>query len=150
MSKWMLPLAILLGGCAHADYAQIADSSTTAIALSSGFAEANPIFGGASWPVITVVKLGATQVVKQMPPDICRPGLMGLTVGGYSAALWNIGVLAGSGLAAVPVALGLAIWQWDNWVANAQSQCPLGPGIVGNMVAYEVTDAEYDLLVYKE
>lgn len=146
MNKWILPLAILLGGCAHADYAQIADSSTTAVALSSGFSEANPVFAGASWPVIAAVKLGATQVVKQTPPDICRPGLLGLTVGGYSLALWNIGVIAGSGPAAVPVALGLALWQWDNWTADAQNQCPLGAGIVGNPVAYKVADDEYDFL----
>lgn len=147
MNKWMLTLAIILGGCAHADYAQVSDSATTAVALSNGFSEANPIFGGASWPVIAAVKLGATQAVKQAPPDICRPGLLGLTVGGYSAALWNIGVMAGSGPAAVPVALALALWQWDSWAVDARDTC--SPGIVGSNIAYKVPDEEYDLLIYR-
>jgi hypothetical protein len=137
----------LLAGCAHADYAQLADSATTAVALSNGYVEANPLFGGLSWPIIAVVKLGVTQVVKQTPIEICEPGLLGLTVGGYGAALWNIGVMAGSGPAALPVALGLVVWQWDNWAKDAKNTCSLG--IVGSATPYEMSDDEYDLLIYK-
>ena len=34
------------------------------------------------------------------------------------AAAWNIGVMAGSGPAAIPVALWLALWQWDSWTVD--------------------------------
>lgn len=90
---------------------------------------------------------GVTQAVKQTPTEICEPGLLGLTVSGYSLALWNIGVMAGSGPAAIPVALALALWQWDSWAVDARDTC--SPGIVGSNIAYEVLDEEYELLVYR-
>lgn len=138
----------LLLGCAHADRAQIADGATTAVALSSGFAEANPLLSGLSGPVILVAKIGVTQVVKQAPNEVCEPGLLGLTAAGYGAALWNIGVLAGSGPAAIPVVAILALWQWDSWESDARNTC--APGIVGSTVPYIIGDDEYDLLVYRE
>jgi len=134
-------------GCAHADRAQIADGATTWVALSNGFAEANPLLSGLSGPAILAVKIGVTQAVKQTPNEVCEPGLMGLTVAGYGAALWNIGVMAGSGPAAIPVALGLVLWQWDSWVVDARDTC--APGIIGSNIAYEVLDEEYELLVYR-
>lgn len=131
-------LLILLLGCAHADRAQIADGATTWVALSSGFSEANPLLSGLSGPAILAVKIGVTQAVKQTPAEICEPGLLGLTVSGYSLALWNIGVMAGSGPAAIPVALALALWQWEAWVVDARDTC--SPGIVGGNIAHEVLD----------
>lgn len=140
-------LLILLLGCAHADRAQIADGATTWVALSNGFAEANPLLSGLSGPAILAVKIGVTQAVKQTPTEICEPGLMGLTVSGYSLALWNIGVMSGSGPAAIPVALGLALWQWDSWVVDAKDTC--SPGMAGSRIADEDPDEEYKLLVYR-
>lgn len=140
-------LLIPLLGCAHADRAQLADGATTWVALSNGFAEANPLLFGLSGPAILAVKVGVTQAAKQTPNEICEPGLLGLTVSGYSLALWNIGVMAGSGPAAIPVALGLALWQWEDWAVDARDTC--SPGIVGSSIAYEVPDEEYELLVYR-
>jgi len=122
--KAILLSALLLSGCATADYAQLADIGTTAIGIESGLAtEGNIVWGGASWPVIAVVKIGVTQVVKQTPKEFCEPGLMSLTVAGSGAALWNIGVIAGSGPAAIPAILGLWWWQWDNWQTEAINDC---------------------------
>ena len=140
-------LLSLLLGCAHADRAQIADGATTWVALSNGFVEANPLLSGLSGPAILAVKIGATQAVKQTPNEVCEPGLLGLTVAGYGAAVWNIGVMAGSGPAAIPVALGLALWQWDDWAMDARDTC--SPGIVGSSIAYVIPDEEYELLVYR-
>ena len=86
MRRWG-PVLVLVGslaGCAHADYGQLADSATTAVALSrAGFAEGNPLLSGLDWPEIAAAKLVITQAVKLTPEPICEPGLMGLTVFGY-------------------------------------------------------------------
>ncbi len=121
--KAILLSALLLSGCATADYAQMADVGTTAIALNSGFVEGNPVWGGAGWPVIAAVKMGATQAIKLAPSEVCEPGLFGLTVAGFGAALWNIGVIAGCGPAAIPFIIGLTWWQWDTWQASAIEDC---------------------------
>jgi hypothetical protein len=122
-----LALTLALSGCATADYAQLADVGTTIIGIESGLAvEGNPVWGGASWPVIAVVKIGVTQAVKLTPKEVCEPGLMGLTLAGSGAALWNVGVIAGSGPAAIPVVLGLWYWQWDNWTQDAVNDCQAG------------------------
>jgi hypothetical protein len=121
--KVLLLSALLLTGCATADYAQMADIGTTAIGLESGFVEGNPVWGGANWPVMAVVKIGVTQAVKLTPPEVCEPGLFWLTIAGSGAAIWNVGVIAGSGPAAIPVAIGLWWWQWDNWQADAVMDC---------------------------
>ncbi len=121
--KAILLSALLLTGCATADYAQLADVGTTAIALNSGFVEGNPVWGGAGWQVIAAVKIGATQAIKLTPQEVCEPGLFGLTVAGFGAALWNIGVMAGSGPAAIPVAAMLWAWQLDNWTQSAITDC---------------------------
>ena len=113
-----------LSGCAHADYGQLADSATTAVALSrAGFAEGNPLLSGLDWPEIAAAKLAITQAVKLTPEPICEPGLMGLTVFGYNAAVWNVAVLAGSGPAALPFMLLLTGWGWEWWWADAQRTC---------------------------
>jgi len=119
----ILFLITVLSGCATADYAQTSDSITTGIALSNGFAEANPIFANAGWPVIAIAKFGITQGVKQLPFQYCQPGLFGLTISGFGAALWNVGVLAGSGPASLPVIVGVFYWQWDNWKRDSIMDC---------------------------
>ena len=114
----------LLGGCAHADYGQLADSATTAVALSQvGFAEGNPLLTGLNWPEIAAVKIVATQAVKFTPPILCEPGLMALTITGYNAALWNLALLAGSGPAAIPFMVILTGIGWEVWWQDAQQTC---------------------------
>lgn len=113
----------LLYGCSHADWAQVSDSATLSIALDRGFQEANPVFSGMSGPMIAASKIALTQAVKFTPLSICEPGLVGLTVAGYGGALWNIGVMAGSGIAALPVVLALTVWQWDTWRHDALYTC---------------------------
>ena len=66
MRRWGLVLVLIgsLAGCAHADYGQLADSATTAVALSrAGFAEGNPLLSGLDWPEIAAAKLVITQAV---------------------------------------------------------------------------------------
>jgi hypothetical protein len=103
----IIPLVLLIG-CSHADWGQLSDSATTAVALNSGFSEGNPLLSNASWLVIAGVKVALTQVVKLTPPEICEPGLTGL---------------AGSGPAALPLAVGLAMWQGPVWFADSQIVC---------------------------
>lgn len=126
MRRWG-PVLVLIGslaGCAHADYGQLADSATTAVALSrAGFAEGNPLFAGLNWPEIAAAKIAVTQAVKFTPTGICEPGLMALTVGGYNAALWNIALLAGSGPAAIPFMVILTGVGWGWWWQDAQQTC---------------------------
>jgi len=115
-----------ISGCAHisqADYAQTADVVTTAVGLSNGLSEANSIWGDVNWPVMAVVKLGATQAVKLAPEPYCTSGLMGLTIAGYGAAFWNVGVMLGSGPLAIPVAVGVLGWQWENLAQDSMATC---------------------------
>jgi len=127
MKTAALALTLALTGCATADYAQMADVATTAIGIESGLGvEGNPVWGGAEWPVMFVVKLGAVQILKETPKEVCEPGLMGFTLAGSGAALWNIGVMAGSGPAAIPIVLGLWYWQWDNWIQDSVNDCQRG------------------------
>jgi hypothetical protein len=118
-----LLLALLLSGCATADYAQLADVGTTAVGFSQGFVEANPVLSGLPIAGIAVAKIGITQGFKLAPKEFCEPGLFVLTLSGSGAALWNIAVIAGSGPAAIPVIAGLWAWQWDNWQADAVKDC---------------------------
>lgn len=114
---------ILLMGCATADWAQIADSTTTAVAIEAGFSEGNPLFHGAGWPAIAAVKIGVTQGAKLLPGQYCEHSLFGLTVTGFGASFWNIGVMLGSGLAALPVFVAVTWGFWDRWLDNAQQDC---------------------------
>ena len=63
----LLLFAATIASCSWADRAQIADATTTAIALNSGYAEANPVLGGLSAPAIAAVKIGATQLLTSSP-----------------------------------------------------------------------------------
>jgi len=123
MKPAALILPLLLAGCATADRAQLADGATTAIGLTNGFAEANPVLSGLSGPAILVVKLGATQAFKVAPKEVCESGLYWSTGLGYSAALFNVGVLAGSGAAALPAIIALWAWRDEAWQADATRNC---------------------------
>lgn len=130
-------IVCLLSGCATADFAQTADSATTAIALQSGFSEGNPIFHGAAWPIIAGVKLGVTQVAKTLPDPYCEAALFGLTVGGFGAAIWNIGVLAGSCAAAIPVIAISTLVLWDTWSKHAKRDCVDAKNFIKSMMEDE-------------
>lgn len=120
----ILSMVILLSGCATADRWQTADSITTAIAINmDGISEGNPLFGGANAGEIFVVKLAVTNLIKLTPIEMCRPGLFTATLSGSFGALWNIGVICGSGPAAIPVILALWIWQWNSWWDAAYVDC---------------------------
>jgi hypothetical protein len=69
------------------------------------------------------VKLGITQGLKFTPFEVCFPGLYALTITGYGAGLWNLGVILGSGVAAVPVIIGVIWWQWDDWNESTVRTC---------------------------
>lgn len=101
----------------------MADIGTTALAIRDGFVEGNPILSGLNVPQIAAVKIGITQAFKFAPNDFCYPGLWGLTAAGYGAALWNIGVMLGSGPAALPVIIGLFWWQYDDWYRSSVRSC---------------------------
>lgn len=119
-----LLLAGFLSGCATADYGQLADSATTAVALSrEGFAEGNPLLSGMSWPWIAATKIAVTQAVKLAPPVVCEPGLVGLSLGGFGAAVWNIAVMAGSGPAALPLIVVGGGLLWEPFAADAKATC---------------------------
>jgi hypothetical protein len=123
---------LLLGsaGCATADWAQIADSTTTAVALEAGFSEGNPLFHGMSWPVIAVAKIGATQGAKLLPEPYCEYSLFWLTVTGYGVALWNIGVMLGSGPAALPFVAAITWGFWDDWQVASQTDCAVAKQVL--------------------
>lgn len=127
----------LLFGCATADFAQTADSATTAIALQSGFSEGNPIFNGAAWPVIAGVKFGVTQVAKTLPDPYCEAALFGLTIGGFGAAIWNIGVLAGSCVVAIPIIAVSTLVLWDTWSKHAKRDCIEAKEFINSMASDE-------------
>jgi hypothetical protein len=117
----MLPL--LLAACATADRAQLADGATTWVALSKGYSEANPVLGGLSGPEIIAVKLAATQAAKLTPEPWCSALLYHLTWQGYGLALWNAGVMLGSGPAALPLVAGLWVWRHEAWKEDALKTC---------------------------
>lgn len=124
LSAVLLAVVLLwMTGCAHVDRAQWLDGLTTIIALERGFSEGNPLLSGLNGPTILAAKLAVTQAVKLTPTPICQPGLLGLTITGYGAALWNVGIIAGSGPAAIPLIIGLTIWQWENWEKDAVKVC---------------------------
>lgn len=114
---------LLLSGCATADFGQLADSATTAIGLEAGFSEGNPLFHGPSWPVIASVKLGVTQVAKVLPEPYCSGALFGLTATGFGAAIWNFGVMLGSGPAALPFVGAMLFHFWEPWRMDAVQDC---------------------------
>jgi len=110
-------------GCATADRGQGADVLSTYAAFQQGFSEGNPFMSHLSIPQMAAVKLGLTQAVKFLPDPYCTSGLWALTGVGYSAAIWNVGVIAGSGPAAIPLVIGMWWWQWDDWRDSSYRTC---------------------------
>ena len=109
----------------EAELGQSADVVSTAIGLSSGLIEGNPIMGtvinSGGIPALAAVKLGATTLVKRSGIDTCSNNLGGLAGMGAGAAVWNLGLIAGLGpIGIVPaVTVGMIFWNdkdesfWD-------------------------------------
>lgn len=98
----------------HAIVGQAADGASTIVGMSTGFAEANPLFSGLSGPVIAASKIGVTAAVQEFAPlDQCIGFSRVAGPVGWGAAIWNVGAIAGLGpIGVVPAVL----------VAGASSQ----------------------------
>jgi hypothetical protein len=85
---------------------QAADSASTALGLSMGAVEGNPLLAGMSGPAIAAVKLGVGYAVQNHAPlDSCAGYSFVAGPLGYGAAAWNGALLLGYGAAAAtPVA----------------------------------------------
>ena len=123
--KWLsiLCLSLFLLSCTIADRGQLADGLTTTYALEHGFVESNPLLSGLSGPEILAVKLALVQGIKLTPKPICEPGLVAASTVGYGLALWNIGVMLGSGPASLPLTGALIYFSWSDWKLDAIATC---------------------------
>jgi hypothetical protein len=83
---------------------QAADSASTALGLSMGAVEGNPLLAGMSGPAIAAVKLGVGYAVQKYAPiDSCVGYSSVAGPLGYGAAVWNGALLLGAGPAgAIP------------------------------------------------
>jgi hypothetical protein len=86
------------------DKGQLADVLTTGAGLAAGLVEANPI----PVPLLLPSKLLINEVVKKQNFEDCFSNLAGLSVTGYAAAGWNLGMLAFGGPVAIIPAVALA------------------------------------------
>lgn len=88
---------------------QAADVATTAIGLSQGLVEANPIVASAVGP-ISALKVGGTWLAQQHgSPETCFAVTKAGGPIGWAAAGWNAGILAGIGPAAIVPAVGIGV-----------------------------------------
>lgn len=115
----------LASGCATVDKAQYADDFTTVAGIEVwGLQEGNPIFGDLSWPGIIAVKFAVTQGMKFTPPEVCQPGLLGLTAVGFGAFFLNAAtIITGAPWAGIPFILLMGIKDWEDWQADAIATC---------------------------
>lgn len=118
-----LLLALLLSGCATADYAQLADVGSTAAAFHYGFIESNPVISGLPIAGIAAAKVVLNTGIKLTPKEVCEPGLFMSTLAGTGAALWNIALICGSAPAAIPIIAALWFVYWDEWQEAAVRDC---------------------------
>lgn len=101
-------LVMLAAGNAHAQEAAIAaDAATTAIGLSHGFVEANPI-GLVGIPL----RLAATQYARTLPEQEGQPILDAVDSASWGAAAANLLTLAGAGPAGLVVGVVIAGKLW--------------------------------------
>jgi hypothetical protein len=106
---------------------QAADIGTTALALTNGFSEANPVVRWlidhpAGIAAVVALKLGASYVADQMDISSCVAARTSIAVAGWGPGAWNFALILG---ATAPVAgvVGLvAAWQAYEW---AQDDAPL-------------------------
>ena len=107
---------------------QAADVATTAAALMSGLAEANPLVAGAvSSPVgaiaMVATKLGMVMLSGTMGLHDCIQARKSLGSLGWGAAAWNIGLLASGVGAAAVLAAAIVVGTWDNIEKDAAQRC---------------------------
>jgi SnoaL-like protein len=92
---------------------QAADVASTAIALAAGFAEANPLFAGATSPAgllgMLALKVGYANHANDASMQECIDAKRWASIFGWAAAGWNLGLLA-AGPAGGLVAGGIAAW----------------------------------------
>lgn len=102
----------------RAELGQSADVASTALSLSSGLVEANPIMdsviNSGGIPALAVVKLGTTQYIKNSDLNICFSGVPSLSGMGAGAAAWNVAMLAGIGAGAIVPAVIAGYFIWPN------------------------------------
>ena len=98
---------------------QAADAATTALALGSSLAEANPIAAGiidtGGVPLLAATKIGLGEAVESLPNEECRAWKDSLAVTGWGAAGWNLGLVAAGPHLGIPLALAGAVGAW-NWM----------------------------------
>lgn len=129
LTYWLLGfimgfILIHLFGCSTADRGQFADIMTTQIGFSSGFSESNPILSRLTLSEIAVAKIALTQAAKFTPEPYCHHIIWGFTAVGYSAALWNIGVITThTWFVALPFIIGLVVWQASPWAESSIRTC---------------------------
>ena len=86
---------------------QGADVTSTAIGLSSGFVEANPLLNGVGFPAAAALKIGGTIIAERSEMSRCYAMSTPLQSVGLGAAVWNTGLLLGAGPWGILPAIGL-------------------------------------------
>jgi|SRR5690606_10452614 len=127
------------------------DAATTAIALSSGYTEMNPLLNGLAGgdPLTTAVlsiglKAGGKELLTMngVKEDTAHRSVETI---GIAASAWNIGVMAGASTGVgLPLALlaGYAYWEWTDTDKECSGDGPYGVTLHGG-VAYDAEDLEY-------
>jgi hypothetical protein len=96
------------------------------IGLRNDYAESNPFLANLDGWQILGIKVVITQLVLETPKPFCESFTFWLGAQGYGAAMWNIGVIAGSGPAALPFVAALWIWKWNQWWNESALVCERG------------------------
>lgn len=103
---------------------QTADVATTAVALSQGFVEANPLLAGGGLPLIAGAKLLYSNIKLGTINDCYASPISGDALG-WTAAAWNAGMLIGLGAGAgVPAFAATVLLQPDDPVKKFWSCIP--------------------------
>lgn len=103
---------------------QLADIGSTAIALSSGLSEMNPL---AATPVgmaaVVGAKVGLVKLVESFPLQDCVASKAMLGGLGWGAAGWNIGIMVATAPVALAAGLVSGIYFWQQSKASAPTNC---------------------------
>ena len=107
---------------------QMADVGSTALALSGGAVEANPIMSGVldtgGFPLMIVVKLAMVEVYKRREYPACVKGLTTTSQSGFGLAGANIAtIITGAFPPALIVGIITAIATKDSAQASAEAVC---------------------------
>jgi hypothetical protein len=107
---------------------QAADIATTAAAISSGFAEANPLVSGAidfgAGVVVAAIKLGLPAIADRLPLQTCTSARSTLAAAGWGAAVWNVGMVVGAPAASAAIVAIVSGWVAAHGSAqNSAARC---------------------------